>query len=70
MDRPRMAGIIPYKEELKLLSDPEGIRLKNLGMTGIGLAIIDIDRIKFAEHGQGSIGSDGLFESFVALLKG
>jgi hypothetical protein len=63
-----MAGIIPYLGELKLLSDPVPIRLKNLGMTGIGLAIIHIDRIEFTEHGQGTIGSDGLGEGFMALL--
>jgi hypothetical protein len=37
-------------------------------MTGIGLAIIHVDRIEFTEHGQGTIGSDGLGEGFVALL--
>ena len=37
-------------------------------MTGIGLAIIHIDRIEFTEHGQGAIGSDSLFKSFIALL--
>jgi len=68
MDRPRMAGIIPYWEGLKLLSDPERIRLKDLGMAGIGLAIIHIDRVEFTEHRQGAIGSDCLFEGFVAFL--
>jgi hypothetical protein len=70
MDSPRIAGIIPYLGELKLQSDPVPIRLKDLGMTGIGLAIVHIDRVEFAEHGQGSIGSDGFGEGFVALLKG
>lgn len=37
-------------------------------MAGIGLAIIHIDRIEFTEHGQGTIGSDGLVEGFMALL--
>ena len=37
-------------------------------MAGIGLAIIHIDRIEFTEHGQRSIGSDGLLEGFMALL--
>jgi hypothetical protein len=37
-------------------------------MTGIGLAIIHIDRIEFTEYGQGTIDSDGFLEGFVALL--
>ena len=54
--------------KLELLSNPVPIRLKNLGMAGIRLAIVYIDRVEFTEHGQGSIGSDGFGEGWMPLL--
>ena len=52
------------------LQDPITIGLKDSCNERIGLAIIDIDRIKLPGHGQGAIGFDGFYERRMTFLEG